>query len=110
MFTLDEFVDCADQRHPFPITTHTSAFGGINPTQDENEEMKLRGRYVDILGNPLELQSLMDDMTLLTSTSARNCKNNRKHVCEESEAKWKEGKRVLSLKTFLKYILRHSCE
>ena len=91
LFTLDEFVDCADQKHPFPITTHSSAFGGTNPSQDDNDGSTLKGHYVDILGKNLQLQELLDDMTLLTNTSMKNCKNNRKHVLEESEARWKEG-------------------
>ena len=94
-FTLDEFVDCADQKHPFPITTHSTAFGGIRPTQDgDDDEPRLQGHYVDILGTKLQLQDLLDDMTLLTNTSVKNCKNNRKSIFENSELKWKEGKIV----------------
>ena len=92
MFTLDEFVDCADQKHPFPITTHSSAFGGTKPDHDNDDQPTLDGHYVDILGSKLPLQNLLDDMTLLTNTSIKNCKNNRKSVLENSESKWKEGK------------------
>ena len=31
VFSVDEFTDCADQKHTFPITSQSSAFGGINP-------------------------------------------------------------------------------
>ena len=40
LFTLDEFTDCADQKHPFPITSHSPAFGSsqIPPYKGDEDE------------------------------------------------------------------------
>ena len=55
VFSIDEFTDCADQKHTFPITAHSTAFGGVQPkkvdsTLEEEEKFTLEGNYVDILG------------------------------------------------------------
>jgi len=92
LFTIDEFVDCANQKAPFPITTHATAFAGNQAGPDGNDFGELKGHYVDILGQKLELQELLDDMTLLTDCSLSNCKNNRNAVFNNVEERWKEGR------------------
>ena len=92
LFTVDEFVDCANQKAPFPITTHATAFAGGKTGPGGNDKGELKGHYVDILGKKLELQEILDDMTLLTDVSLNNCKNNRKAMLMSAEEKWKEGR------------------
>ena len=43
------------------------------------------------MGKKLELQEILDDMTLLTDCSLKNCKNNRKQLVAEITRRWKEG-------------------
>ena len=93
-FTLDEFVDVADQKHPFPITTYSPAFGGNVRGPDDDNDTPLKGQYVDILGEKLELQEILDDMTLLTAISEKNCKNDRKALLEDMEFRWKNGELI----------------
>ena len=82
-FSIDEFVDVANQKAPFSITTHCAEFKG-----EKMVGSTLRGHYVDFLGQKLELQSLIDEMTLLTDASVNNCKNNRKNVINFAREKW----------------------
>ena len=92
LFTVDEFVDCANQKAPFPITTHAAAFSKGKAGPNGNDKGELKGHYVDVLGHKLELQELLDDMTLLTDCSLSNCKNNRHALLSGAEERWKEGR------------------
>ena len=60
VFSLDEMVDCSNQRAPFSITSHAEHVSNSVPPPDGADEndcsSPLRNKYVDIMGNNISLQ------------------------------------------------------
>ena len=60
VFSLDEMVDCSNQRAPFSITSHAEHVSDSVPPPSGADKFgndtPLRNRYVEILGNQVSLQ------------------------------------------------------
>ena len=58
VFSLDEMVDCSNQRAPFSITSYAEHVSDSTPPPSgaDDSESPLRNKYVDVMGNRLCLQ------------------------------------------------------